>query len=176
MTQKDPAAASKGKVIALARAAASALLTTALGGSASAATGGWVSTTITGSWSANTTYTCYSRVVGDTLELRIRIDLAGAPTSATLTINMPSGRAINYTKLNRTASTDGSPVVGTGSILDFGVGTFLAVPIVTSTSGDVVQVSSVVAADNSFAAVTQAAPITFASGDRINLYIQVPIT
>lgn len=59
----------------------------------------WVSFTPTGSWSTNTTYTGYYRRVGDSLEVDVTVSTSGAPTAATLTINIPNGLSIDSTKL-----------------------------------------------------------------------------
>lgn len=168
MTQRDPAAASKGKAITLARA----VLNTLLGGSAS--TGGWVSDTTSGTWVANTTYSVMSRIVGDTLESRISIQLAGAPTSAALSVNIPGSRSIDGTKLIRSVAGDGAAQIGYGTILDSGTATLAdVVCLSTSSNGNTFSVHTVSA--GALSTVTQAAPITFANGDRVNLYIQVPI-
>ena len=59
----------------------------------------WEAFTPTGSWTTNTTYTGYSRKVGDTKEYKVGIALAGAPDTATLTINLPVGDVIDTAKL-----------------------------------------------------------------------------
>lgn len=50
----------------------------------------WIAFTPTGSWTTNTTYSGYWRRIGDSIEMTIRLSLAGAPTAATLTINIPN--------------------------------------------------------------------------------------
>ena len=166
MTQKDPAACSKGKALALARAAASLRVTD------------WVVTTLTGSWTANTTYTCYTRLVGDTLEIRAQVRLSGAPTAATLTLTLPNGAVWDTAKNLYSAGADGVPVVGRGSILDSGTGTLLNVFATLNTGGDgssPVTINTMDMATGAVVPVNATSPITFANGDRVNLYIQVPI-
>jgi len=59
----------------------------------------WASYTPTGSWTTNTTYTGKWRRVGDTMHVYVRADLTGAPLpSINLTIDIPSGQAIDTTK------------------------------------------------------------------------------
>lgn len=59
----------------------------------------WTSYTPTGSWSTNTTYTGKWRRVGDSAEIIFKLALAGAPTAANLTVNLPDGLLIDTTKL-----------------------------------------------------------------------------
>lgn len=58
----------------------------------------WTSFNPTGSWVSNTTYTGMWRRVADTLELKYRLSLTGAPTAASLTLNLPSGLNIDSAK------------------------------------------------------------------------------
>lgn len=52
----------------------------------------------TGSWTTNTTYNGYWCRVGDRLFMIIDINLTGAPTAATLTVNLPPGLTIDTSK------------------------------------------------------------------------------
>ena len=136
----------------------------------------WVSYTPTGTWSTNTTYTGKWRRVGDSAEIRILLALAGAPTSATLTVTyLPTGLAIDTAKTLSTAITGGVPI-GTGLVKSAGnfydAGVFYA----SSTTVGVSTLPASSGANNLLAAVTQAAPGTFTSGDSIELNIIVPIT
>lgn len=58
--------------------------------------------TPTGSWVSNSTYTGWYWRDGDKLGMRVKIALAGAPTAATLTVNLPTGLTIDTTKLPAT--------------------------------------------------------------------------
>jgi hypothetical protein len=137
----------------------------------------WQSYTPTGDWVSNTTYTGKWRRVGDTMHVRARAVLAGAPTSATFTLDLPTGHTIDTTKIPTTSSTVrlGEAMVyndagGTGSARSLGA-------VVYNTTGDVAIHALVVAAasENYTVLVTQAAPITFAASDVIALDFTVPI-
>ena len=130
----------------------------------------WTSFTPTGSWSTNTTYTGFWRRVGDSMEVQVKVALSGAPTTATLSINLPSGHSIDTSKFANTAT----GCVGYGRIFDSGSYNGIAAAYYGSTTSvEVRSLSTTVA--YSMVAVTQAAPITFANGDLIDLVFQVPI-
>lgn len=136
----------------------------------------WESWTPTGAWSTNTTYTGFMRRVGDTLELQVEVETSGAPTSADLRVDMPSGLTIDESKFLNTGS---SQYLGRGAMLQNGVAVY-PVEVVyganTSTSSFRVQYLD----DNTDALrnqgdITQAAPFTFGSGDRVIFEAKVPI-
>lgn len=134
----------------------------------------WVSYTPTGSWTANTTYAGRWRQVGDTREYQVRIALSGAPTAATLTVNLPSGHVIDTARLASGTNTDIALPGGDGTYLDSG--SFLGIAKATYNNTTSVQVrATTVANPHSLIQVTQASPITFASGDSIDFTFTVPI-
>lgn len=132
----------------------------------------WVSFIPTGSWTTNSTYTGFYKREGDMAEIQTYITLAGAPNSATLIVNLPSGLTIDTAKL-----TSGTPVVGQIRLFNSGVeqidgavffSTSTAVaPRYYGTSGANSDVNSL--------AITQAAPYTIKSGDTVYLRYRVPI-
>ena len=129
-------------------------------------------TNCSSTWVSNATHTCFERRVGDEAEFRIKIVLTGAPTSTSLTINLP--RTIDTTKLNSTPGSTNQNV-GVGMVLDSGTNNHpLGVWVTTSTSvsPSVFNTSSTY---GSGAFVTQAVPITFASGDEVYITFKVPI-
>lgn len=132
----------------------------------------WTSFTPTGAWSTNTTYTGYWRRVGGDMELQVNLALGGAPTSATLTVNMPTGYTIDTTRLANSTANAGFIGMGRGKC----AGTFggFWVGYNSTTSVDVRYTSS--GTTGAVGAVTQAAPATFASGDNIDLWFKAPIT
>lgn len=132
----------------------------------------WVSFTPTGSWSSNSTYTGKWRRIGDTLEVTGAISLTGAPTSANLTINLPSGMTIDTAKLSTTTI---NQVLGQASMYAAGVTSYLGnIGYSTTTAvGLLVGKSDATYASN--ATVTQAVPGTFANGDFVNFSFRVPI-
>jgi hypothetical protein len=138
-----------------------------------AVVGEWISYTPTGSWSTNTTYTGMYRRVGETMELRGRIATSGAPTSANLTINIPTGYTIDTTKLPSGATAQlilGLAEVNNGSGAGAKYSSFVgyssttAVGIFYSTTGT-----------GNSGIVNQANPITFASGDQVVWEAVLPI-
>lgn len=145
------------------------------GGSADGIITEWASWTPTGSWSTNTTYAGRKRRVGDTGEYEVLVSLAGAPTSAQLSINMPAGEEIDTTKL--TTSTTLVPVLGHAKALDAGVREYPS-GIVRYVSATVVDTRFLVSDTTSpvyGANLTQAAPFTFGSGDSVYLRWMAPI-
>lgn len=126
--------------------------------------------TPTGSWSTNTTYTGQYWRVGKHMKGWVKLALAGAPTSATLTVNLPSGFSIDTAAAD--ADTD-NWTLGKGNVLDSGVASYLCRLRYSSTTA--FQVEYLTSSDV-FAAVTQAAPITFGASDEIHLEFEVPIS
>jgi hypothetical protein len=131
----------------------------------------WVSFTPTGSWVANTTYTGKWRRVGDSMEVQAALSLTGAPTAATLTVNLPSGYTIDTTKLNLTASF--AQILGHGVLNDTGTRTYEA--NVTYSSTTAVQVAEL---DDTVATnlVNATSPITWGNTDTITIRFVVPIS
>lgn len=131
----------------------------------------WTAFTPTGSWSSNTTYVGQWRRVGDTSEVQITISLSGAPTSAALTVNMPSGQTIDTTKIAGGGST-ANFTLGILSCLDSGNNNYPGY-VVYSTTGTVGAVY--ITSSDVFANVTQAAPVTFGNADGVFIAFRVPI-
>jgi hypothetical protein len=138
-----------------------------------------VSWTPTGSWSSNTTYTGYKWRVGKWGFYQVKVALAGAPTSASLTINLPSGEVIDTSFLTSTADTvvmpqsnvqidDTSTNYFPGQVC-YSSTTAVAVRYLNSASGT----NPVNIVDNN--SVTQIAPVTFGNGDSITVSWAAPI-
>lgn len=135
----------------------------------------WTSFTPTGSWSTNTTYTGFWRRVGEDMEVKTLVSISGTPTSASLTVNLPTGYTIDTAKLvstNSNAVHDGSSC----SILDNGSASYSCHVFYSSTSAVAIVINNVSSTYPSIADVTQAVPMTFASGDFVRLSYRVPIT
>lgn len=129
----------------------------------------WVAWTPTGSWSTNTTYTGFYRQVGDSYEFTGKVSTAGAPTSAALTINLPSGMAIDTAKLSDANNRNN---VGTLNVDDSGTAYYPGrVHYSSASTVSLKYITNASAIEN----VTQAAPITFGSGDAIDFHFKVPI-
>ena len=136
----------------------------------------WESFTPTGAWSTNTTYTGYKRRVGDEAEYRIKVALAGAPTSASLTIDIPTADgAIDTGKMFDELSDNAT--LGLVSFLDSGVKNNVGC---VAAQGDGASVRIMYYLDGGTleepTSVTQAVPYTFASGDEIHISFSVPIS
>lgn len=132
----------------------------------------WVSWTPTGSWSTNTTYTGLKRRVGDTYEYQVMISLAGAPTAATLTVNIPD--TMDTAKLINSVGT--IPRLGRADVRDTGVALYEANIHYNSTTSVLVAtagVSGALVTENTV--VNATSPITFGSTDQIILNFSAPI-
>lgn len=133
----------------------------------------WTSFTPTGSWSTNTTYTGKYRRVGDSMEVQSYVLLSGAPTSATLTVNLPNGYSVDTTKLLN-AGTE-VPVLGKGQAFDAGVQNYQVRVHYNNTTSVLVRVMNAGGTYISNNNVTQAVPFTFGSSDYVEMSYSVPI-
>lgn len=131
----------------------------------------WVSYTPTGTWSTNTTYTGKWRRVGDNMEVSVKVATSGAPTSANLNVNLPSGFTIDTSKLNTAAFTEplGSLLVNDSDVV--GYQGWVSYTSTTAVSFKVV----LAATPTQFANLTQAVPMTFGAGDSVGAEFRVPI-
>jgi hypothetical protein len=134
--------------------------------------------TPTGSWSTNTTYTGKKWRVGDRGYYEVYISLAGAPTSAALTINMPSGEVIDTTKLGSGSAVGAQTQVlggGKGFAGDTGNATYQLWAVYNSTTAIAVRSGNAggsALADNG---VSQSSPFTFGSTDTVMIAWDAPI-
>lgn len=128
---------------------------------------GWTAYTPTGAWSSNTTYTGFHRRVNGNLELDLKVAVTGAPTSASLTINLPTGLTIDTSKL-----TDSTAAIAaldsTVVIRDSGTDVFDGRAVYNSTTSIAILKDD---GDGTLSAVTQAAPMTWASGDFVTIKV-----
>lgn len=132
----------------------------------------WVSFTPTGTWTANSTYTGQWRRVGDSIEIQYDISLAGAPTSTPLIVNPPTGIAFDTSKIPGFDAAAGLPLMGIGVAKHSGTTYNLQLFYQTNAMGVVYQ-SAITGAQS---AITQAAPVTWASGDHVTLTtIRIPV-
>lgn len=134
---------------------------------------GWTAYTPTGSWSTNTTYTGFHRRINGTLELDIKIALAGAPTAASLTVNLPTGLVIDTTKIAE-ATQNVSALPGVASIRDAAPENYTGMIRYNDTTSIAIFKDD---GDGTISVVNATAPITFASGDSIAIKVAgLPIT
>lgn len=137
----------------------------------------WAAYTPTGSWSSNTTYTGMYRRVGDTVQIRVKIALSGAPTSASLTVNLPSSHTIDTTKL---LSTDARLTMGQVIISDNSNGNYYEghVGYSSTTAVGIFDTFLDTFSGTQYirvGTVTQITPMTFATADFISIYFEAPI-
>ncbi len=133
-----------------------------------AAVSGWTAYTPTGAMSTNTTYTGFYRRVGDLMEIDVLLTFAGAPTTASATVSLPTGFTINT---GATVSTT-QEAMGFGAAKLAGAASVVQAIYASSTTLAIVYQSSTAGARS---AVTQAAPGTIANGDSIQVKAFVPV-
>jgi hypothetical protein len=138
----------------------------------------WTAFTPTGSWSTNTTYTGKYQCNGGNLSVQGNIALTGAPTSAPLTINLPSGFTIDTAVSGSIIAAAYRTVPSfSSSILD--AGTEIYNGLITYNSATAVQVSTSNVAGTyptSSAQVSATVPFTFTNGDSLTFNYTVPVT
>lgn len=133
----------------------------------------WTSFTPTGAWSTNTTYTGKWKRLGNLIHLQVGIALAGAPTTATLTVNLPTGIVVDTASIVHPS--DSYIVFGYCQCLDQAAATYEGVVNYSSTTAvqpTVLNSAGTYSADYN---VTQAVPITFGNLDAVSLNFQVPV-
>lgn len=137
-----------------------------------------VSFTPTGTWSTNTTYTGQYRRVGEAMEIQYYLALSGAPTSATLALNMPSGFSIDTTKISTATSTNNS---FESTVRFSSAGTAYAGYAIYNNSSSTIGLRYFLTVTGTnpqpvtAAVITQAAPGTFANADFVSVWVRVPI-
>lgn len=131
----------------------------------------WVAWTPTGSWIANTTYSGMLRRVGDDIELQIKVATSGVPTTASLTVNLPSGLTVATAKL-LDVTAGAASLDGFVGIKDASAGNFHGDIRYNDTGSIAIFYDSTIAS----VAVTQAAPMAFATGDFINIFAKIPVS
>lgn len=135
----------------------------------------WASYTPTGTWSTNTTYTGKWRRQGDSIQVQVLVTLSGAPDATALAFDIPSGYTIDTGKI---VSTSGDSFTwGNGQILDSGTSGYTMSTIgYSDTNTMTVRCSSVAGTYDQTVFVTNLVPFTFASGDEIGAFFEVPIS
>lgn len=129
--------------------------------------------TVTGSWTSNATYTAKETRIGQLARYEVKIDLSGAPTSASLTITLPSGRTIDPDAL-LTQYTSGQ--LGQGIVRDTGSAAYpvtIGYSSATAVAVFIQNTGSTYATNSN--PVSATVPFTFGSGDEVYLTFEVPI-
>lgn len=134
---------------------------------------GWISFTegVT-NWVANTTHTAKYRRKGKCIDAEWNLALSGAPDSATCVLGMPTGFKMDTTAM--LMSTAGKSLFpGQVVIFDAAPERYTGFAGINDEDSLTVYVDD---GDKTFSAVTQANPITFATGDNVNARISdIPI-
>jgi len=134
----------------------------------------WESFTPTGTWTTNSTYSGYKRRVGDTMEVRGTISLAGAPTASALRIDIPDNLQIDTGKIPDTTSNE--TALGFSTLRDNSAGNTLQARAVYFDANQVRILSFLdVGTSEEFNNVSSTSPFTFASGDSVHFEFSVPI-
>jgi hypothetical protein len=130
----------------------------------------------TGTWTTNTTYKGQWRRVGPDLEMYIQIDLAGAPTSTVLYVDLPfdlQASAKHMTVLN-------SYQVGIARYVDSGATSHAyGHCVISPTDNTQVQprlLNWSASANKTMSTAQATTPITWASGDIIYMNVTIPIS
>lgn len=139
--------------------------------------GPWTSFTPTGSWTTNTTYTGKYRQNGENLEAQYYWVTSGAPTSATLTLNLPNGLTIDSSKIANSSNIDYLLGGFKGVATDAGAANNEIGAYYTNSTSFFVAVNP---AGTTYlsngSAVTQAVPFTWGNTDHGAINISVPVT
>lgn len=137
----------------------------------------WVSYTPTGNWVSNTTFSGFWRRVGESMHVRGRAVLTGAPTSAVFSYSIPSGYTINDSVMPG-GSTSTNPIGIAMAYDDSGGSGYSRIEgIVVRNSSTSVTVAMLAGGTDEYTTqVDQANPFTFASGDVVAVEFSVPIT
>ncbi len=123
-----------------------------------------------GSWSTNTTYTCKKRQIGDSYEYVVKISLSGAPTATTLSLTIPD--TIDAAKINNPAAYSAA-FESSGSSIKTPTAYAVKALYETNTSVAIGFISS--GTTSSLALLGHTAPVTWGTGDSINVRFSVPI-
>jgi len=135
----------------------------------------WVTYTPSGTWTTNTTYSGRFRKIGDTLEIQVRVDLTGAPDSDNLDIDLPAGFSRDTSKIVNAAQGIDSQAFLFDNTVSGVIPTTLGHCTIPFASRFRVIAEGVSGAFISSATVTQAVPFTWASADKLHLYVKVPV-
>jgi len=136
-----------------------------------AVVGPWIGYTPTGAWVSNTTYTGRYRRVGDSMEVFFDADVTGTPTTASFTLNLPSGFTIDTSALPNLTGT--ALALGEGTVLDSGTRGYPCAVFYNTTTSVKLYCAETTGASTS--EVTQANPITFGAADNVTGHFTVPI-
>ena len=135
----------------------------------------WQSYTPTGSWTANTTYSGRYMRVGNDMLLEAKLLLSGAPTSASLTVNLPTGLTINTSNIFGDTQNHS---IGEASVFDTSANEIYTGTVGYSSTSAIAIFTEYAALTylNSTNVVNATQQVTFATGDTIYIRAKIPIT
>lgn len=122
-----------------------------------------------GSWTSNTSYSGEFITIGKVVFINYYLLLTGAPNSTSLSVEIPTAIAIDETKLSGPTN---SQFAGDNIIIDASPAAHYAGICYYNKSTNNIQVFS---GTSTMAGVTQAAPITFAASDQVQIKVRLPI-
>lgn len=130
----------------------------------------WETFTPSITWSTNTTAQAWKKRVGDEMWIKGYISLSGAPDTRTLQLTIPEGKSIDT---NKVSGVNNDWIEGKISWTDNGTGS--SIGRIRYINANTVNFSAVSTSTNYFSDITQAVPITWASGDAVHFELKVPI-
>lgn len=139
---------------------------------------GWSSVTVTGNWVSNAAYTAKAKRVGSSAQFIVLVTMSGAPTSATLAVTLPSGYVIDTTQILGTTALNDVIPASSSAVMDVSGSEYHYLGKVGYSSTTVVTPSTILIANTNthgLQYITQATPMTFATGDKIFLDFTIPI-
>ena len=140
----------------------------------------WESYTVTSLWSANTVHTSYKKRIGDTLWVRGKMELSGAPDGGQLTIDLPTGLTIDENKMTTADADDNFAELDSDvTILDNGTAVYKG-SVYRKSGLDNNTLEMYWHSDNgtgitSATGVGASSPMTFANNDTLLYSYKVPI-
>jgi len=135
----------------------------------------WVACTVTGSWVSNTTYTAKYRQDGDMADFDVMVATSGAPTSAALNINLPTGMVIDTNKLAAGTATQATTLGYVATYDNAGAYSLGCVGYNSTTSVALITINAAGTYVSTASNITQIAPFTFGAGDYVYARFKCPI-
>lgn len=138
----------------------------------------WEAVTFTGTWVTNATYSAFQRRCGDSMEFDVSITLSGAPTAASLSLDLPAYVVVDTARLSSFST--GAQQLGSVTVYDdSGAGGTEFVGgrtrYLSTTTVRLESIDNTSADDHWFGNVTNTFPITFATGDIVHTRFIVPV-
>jgi hypothetical protein len=137
--------------------------------------GPWTDGTCTTSWLANSTTSCKYRQNGQNLEVQYYVTTSGAPTAASLQVQLPNGFTADTSKLSVGStyiSEIGDCVASDGGAAYYACQAMLVSNLTVSLRS----LNSASTYVNTSSSLNSTTPITFGAGDHVAFTVSVPVT